>query len=102
MNIKTTLDALAEAYIILDSLGISSYLTEGTFSVEPKELVHKLLGQKQAQAFICTITDLTPVEAGKLNISSVIDIVTRFFIAIGSELSMLPGINLSAKTVALE
>lgn len=97
MNVKTTLDTLSEAYILLDSLGISSYLTEGSISIEPKEMVHKLLGQKQAQAFLCVITDLTPEQAGQLSLSEVIDTVTRFFVAIGSELSTLPGISLSAK-----
>lgn len=98
MTIKTTLDTLSEAYILLDELGISSYLTTGTITIEPKTLVHQLLAQKKAISFLCIITDLTPTEAGALSLSEVIDTVTRFFLAIGSELSMLPGISLNQST----
>ena len=95
---KITLDTLSEAYILLDELGISSYITEGSISVEPRELVCKLLAQKKAAAFISIISDLTAEQAGALSLSEVIDLVTRFFIAIGSELSMLPGISLNQGT----
>ena len=87
--INTTLDTLSEAYIILDDLGLTSFLTGGTIEIEPGTLVRELLRKKKLNAFIMTFTDLDAKAVGALSIAEAIDLITRFFVSTASELSLL-------------
>jgi hypothetical protein len=98
MQVKTTLNALSEAYTILDELGLAGMITGNTVEIKPMELAAALFRAKMAQEFICAVTDLDIAAAGELSLADAIEVVTRFFGSIGNELCALPGIT--AKTQA--
>lgn len=93
MNIRTDLDTLSEAWVILDGLGLSAMLIPGNpVDVKGMELAGKLLKEKKLHAFVACIGGLDEEGAGKLKLAEAVELITAFFTAMASELVSLAGI----------
>ena len=93
MNIKTDLDTLSEAWIILDELGLSAALIPGNaVNADALGLAGKLLREKKLHQFVACVSGLTIEEAGKLDLKNAVAVITGFFSGMASELVSLAGI----------
>ncbi|MCB5261901.1 MAG: hypothetical protein LHW53_04095 [Candidatus Cloacimonetes bacterium] len=90
--VNTTLDTLAEAYIILADLGLAGMLDGGAMEIRPNELLDALFAKKRLHEFLALITGSAAEEMGKLRPSEALDIVSAFFLDLSAELRCLPGI----------
>lgn len=97
-EVITTLDALSEAWIILDELGLASMLVPGKeITVDFIEMAQKLFNQKKLHAFIGAITGLSIAEVGSVKLAEAVELITAFFISMGNELGSLAGMVVAAK-----
>lgn len=93
MNIKTDLDTLSEAWIILDELGLSAALIPGnTVTADALGLAGKLLKEKKLHQFVACVSGISIEEAGKLELPKAVRLITDFFTGMASELVSLAGI----------
>ena len=94
----TTLDTLAEAYIILSELGLSGMLDGSRIEIKPKDLLSSLLGQKKLALFLGIITGEEPAKMGSLRPSEALELISSFFVDMSAELRSLPGITATITT----
>jgi len=99
MNVKTTLDTLSEAYIILDDCGLAGLLDGGTMEISPNNVLRALLREKKLQAFLAVIAGITEAEAGALSPAGALELITSFFVDMSAELRSLPGLIAQITTV---
>ncbi len=91
-NIKTTLDTMSDAYLVLSELGLAGLLDGSCLQLRPNELLGSLIGQKRLQEFLSIITGATPADIGELRPSEALEIISAFFLDMSAELRSLPGI----------
>jgi len=95
-KINTTLDALAEAWNLLQELGLSALMIPGNpLDVKPIELAQKLLGEKKLNEFIAVVSDIA--NPGELKLSEAGEVLTAFFTDMASELASLAGVITQVK-----
>jgi len=94
MNVKTDIDTLSEAWILLDDMGLSGMLVNKPVQIDTKELLQNLLRKKRIQEFVMLVTGISREEAGKLELPQVNEVITGFFIGIGTGLASLSGLGL--------
>lgn len=97
-TIKTTLDTLAEAYIVLTDLGLAGVLDGNAIEIRPQELLNALLAQKKLHQFLAIITGFTAAEIGNLKPSEALEILSAFFVDMSAELRSFPGIMATITT----
>lgn len=101
-QIKTNLDTLSAAWELLDEIGVSDLLSGGGLSINPGELMRKLLSGKKLQKFIEIVTGGTIENPGELGLDDAVEIITAFFGGMGGALRGLPGIEMRKETVNRE
>lgn len=94
MKIKTDIDTLSEAWIMLDDIGLSGMLVNKPVQIDVKELLQNLLRKKRIQEFVALVTGMSKEEAGALELPQVNEVITGFFIGIGTGLASLSGLGL--------
>jgi hypothetical protein len=94
MKIFTTLDTIAEAWEILDEVGLSKLLVGKTVEFEIESLLKALLIERKLHKFLQTITQEPEEIIGKLEISEALGLVTDFFAGITGGFKELPGLKL--------
>lgn len=93
--VNTTLDTLAEAYIILAELGLAGMLDGSGIEIQPRELLDALFGQKKLALFLGIITGEEPAKMGNLRPSEALELISSFFVDMSAELRSLPGLIIS-------
>jgi hypothetical protein len=96
LKVNTNLDTLSEAWIILDDLGLSGLLTNAAANIKYAELANALLRGKKLHEFVACISGESIESVGKLSLKDAIEVITRFFVDMGSELSLLRGLGMQA------
>ena len=90
-TVKTTLDTLSEAYIVLAELGLAGMLDGTGIEIRPRELLDALFGQKKLALFLGIITGEEPAKMGNLRPSEALELISAFFLDMSNELRSLPG-----------
>lgn len=94
-TVKTTLDTLSEAYIVLAELGLAGALDGSGIEIRPRELLDALFGQKKLALFLGIITGEEPAKMGSLRPSEALELISSFFVDMSAELRSLPGLIIS-------
>ena len=94
-TVKTTLDTLSEAYIVLAELGLAGMLDGTGIDIKPRELLDALFGQKKLALFLGIITGEEPAKMGNLRPSEALELISSFFVDMSAELRSLPGLIIS-------
>jgi len=90
-KINTTLDAIAEAWNILDELGLSALLIPGNdLIIKPVELATKLLKEKRLHDLISAISDVA--DPGAITLAEAAEVITAFFVDMAGEVKSLAGL----------
>jgi len=93
MKIRTDLDTLSEAWIILEDLNLTSVLIPGNKTeTDALELARKLLKEKKLHMFVATVTGSSIEETGKLSLAEAVEYISDFFTTMASELVSLADI----------
>ena len=97
-TVKTTLDTLSEAYIVLTDLGLAGVLDGTGIEIQPRELLDALFGQKKLALVLGIITGEEPAKMGNLRPSEALELIHSFFVDMSAELRSFPGIMATITT----
>lgn len=95
-KIVTTIDAVGDAYCILDELGLVGLLTGKPTKIQAAELINALFKERKLVKMITTISNLSAADAGALDIEDAVQLVTDFFVSMSAKLRSLADMGLAA------
>jgi len=97
MKAVTTLNAMKQAFSILDELGLSGLLLGGEIKVDASKLIKQLVLEDKLVEFLQAITQDKETDFGKYGIKEAMELASSFFTEFGNALKELPGLLIKAK-----